>query len=503
MFVALIMSLALSYGLARVMIGHRLKEIEANWADYRCGPEVMIVANMFKPKTDPRSGAEFAYDNFNFCTSEFAKSVLTTALKPVLEVFYQMANSAIQSIGFTMNLRTLASNLYAGLNRIFDVFTRRFNLTIHELHRTFVLQMSALAKANAIANASIYAGISVIRTIMNMFKLMMIVTIAILVILIVLVIFLFFILAPVIPIIIVAISVLSATAMAGAVGGMGDTFCFDSATRIRMADGAIKRIDQVVLGDSLADGSHVTACMRFATTQATRFYELDGVKVAGSHIVYIDGKPVMVESLASAKPVVAPPEVYCLNTSRHIIPVLGTSGQLNFADWEELDNADMDEWEQLVQTILNGLPDVIVSTRSILDAESGFAPSVQLAMSDRSRKSICDIRVGDLVEDGQASFTRVLATVVLIGSDSMGLLNDTACSSACWIKNGDRWIRAANSADWQAALPVKTMYTLITESGTFSIGGNVFRDFTEVGMDKIDQTYRFTLDHITRLSNGN
>ena len=182
---------------------------------------------------------------------------------------------------------------------------------------------------------------------------------------------------------------------------------------------------------------------------------------------------------------------------------MGESGPLDFADWEELDNADMGEWEQLVQTILNGAPNAGVSARSILDAESGFAPSAQLAVSGEGYKVIGDIRVGDLVEDGPASYTRVLATVVLAGSDSMGVLNGAVCSSACWINAGDRWIRAANSADWQAALPVNTMYTFITESGTFSIEGNVFRDFTEVGMDKINQTYGFTLDHITRLSNGN
>lgn len=497
MFVALIMTLALSYGLARVMVSTRLKEIQTNWAAYRCGPEVMVAASLFKPATDPRSDFDFAFDNFSFCTSELAKDVLKNALKPIMDVFYQMTNSAIQSIGFTMSLRTLASNLYSGLNRIFDVFTRRFNLTIHELHKSFELQLAAISKANAIATGTVYAGISVIRTIMNMFKLMMTVSIAILVILVVLVIFLFFILAPVIPVIMVAISVLSATSMAGSVGGMGNAFCFGGETRVVMYEGDVKRIDAVEIGDVLEDGSRVTACMKFATRGTDKFYNVDGIRVSGSHLIYIHGLPVSVAGLGIAKRVPTPAYVYCLNTSSQRIVVDGRKREWTFADWEELGDGAQGDWEALVYTRLNGaVPSA--SAPWILESEAGINPDVKIEVEGIVEGvAIADIKVGDLVKDG-AVFTRVLGTVVL---DGVGVAMDSSlhCSGACWIETDGRWGRAGAAATWNSlGPPAKTLRMLITESGRFTIGGVSFRDFTDVGIENIDKTYGFTIEHITK-----
>lgn len=502
MFVALIMTLALSYGLARVMVGQRLKEIQANWAAYRCGPEVMIAAGLFKPAVDPRSEFEFSYDNFSFCTSELAKDVLNNALKPVMAVFYQMTNSAIQSIGFTMSLRTLASNLYNGLNRIFDVFTRRFNLTIHELHKTFELQIAAISKANAIATGSVYAGISVIRTIMNLFKLMMTVSIAILVILVVLVIFLFFVLAPVIPIIMVAISVLSATAMAGSVGGMSNAFCFGGETRVAMYEGDVKRIDAVEIGDVLEDGSRVTACMKFATRETDEFYSVDGIRVSGSHLIYIHGEPVSVAGTRMAKRVATPAYVYCLNTTSHRIAIDGNHKEWTFADWEELGDDAQGDWEALVYETLNGGPADASSEEWILEGEAGFNPDVKIEVEGVAEGvALADIKVGDLVKDG-ASFTRVLGTVLMDGS-GLVLNSSLQCSGACWVETGGKWDRAGAAAASVVAAaswspPVKTLRMLITESGRFTVGGVSFRDFTDVGIENINKTYGFTIEHITK-----
>jgi hypothetical protein len=497
MFLALIITLALSYGLARTMIQHNVKEIIENWDKYRCKAEVMISANVFKPDTDPRSGYEYAYDNFNFCTSELAKYTLSMALKPVMDIFYQMMNAAIQSIGFTMNLRTLASNLYNGLTRIFDVFSRRFNLTIHELHRTFLLQMSAMAKANAIANASVYAGISVIKTVMNMFQLMIIVTISILVILVVMVIFLFFILAPVIPVILIAVAVITATAAAASVGGMADSFCFTGETEIMMYDGP-RKISELIVGDRLYDGSQVSATIKFAANAATELYIVDGVTVAGSHILYKGGRPILVKDLPGAVPISnAASVLYCLNTTNHKIPVKGRSGIMIFADWEELDGAEMADWDHLVRSLLK--TEAGSSAAWVMESESGITEETLLETATGMR-SIERIAVGDKIRDG-AGMTTVVGTVILDGRETNGLgaIGPVVCSAACWIRNAEgQWIRAASSPEWRPVSPVKRMRMLITESGTFTVGGIMMRDFTDVGVDQIEKTYDFTLNHINQ-----
>ena len=333
MWLGIVLTIVFVLGFARIMVNSDAEQIRNNWAVYRCDPHVMMFAGMFKKSGDPRTDYQFASDNFEFCASEIAKNALTLALKPIMDVFYQMSNAAMQSIGFVMNLRTLSANLFNGLNRMFDIFNRRFNLTFHELHMSFLKQFTAIQRANAIATAAVFSGISLIRSILNFFKLMIIICISILVIMIVLVIFLWFIFAPVAPLILVTIGVIAATGSAAAVGGMADAFCFSKDTTIMMKDGFCP-IKDVKIGDKLADGSTVTATMKFHCDGTEKVFILDGVVVSGSHLVYKDGKPIFVNECPSAEPFNGSiNELYCLNTSSHIIPVLGSKDRIDFADW--------------------------------------------------------------------------------------------------------------------------------------------------------------------------
>jgi len=485
MWVLIIASLALGLGLARLMVQFNVNEILKNWKDYRCQVQVLMNGNLFKPPSDPRTDAEFAFDNFNFCTSEIAKSALTTILKPIFDVFYTMVQAAIQSIGFTMNLRSLAANLFHGLNSIFDIFFKRFNLTIHELRKTFVLQMDAMGKANGIAMGAIYSGISIIRTIKNFFELMMTIAIAILVILVVMVIFLFFILAPFTPLIMTTIGIVAAGGMAGAVGGMASAFgCFAPATNIILQDGSYKQIRSIAIGDVLNNGSVVTALMKF--TNDEHLYIFNGINVTGSHIVYIDGLPVFIKDTKSPKNPHVYETVYCLNTTNHKIPVQGASGQVLFADWEELDSEDMVEWDALVRRSLGASP--APSAAALCESEGGFYPDCTVGTMDGVR-AIERVQIDDLIQDGE-SYTRVVGVVKISGEEvkSFGPLG----SGANWILHDERWIRAAESLTWQEGTPAPYLIALFTLSGTYTVNGTLVRDFSDIGLSNIEGSYNFT-----------
>jgi len=331
MWFGILLTFFLAYVFARILVNVETDEIIKNWKDYRCNPHVMLFAGMFKAKEDPRSDNAFTSDNFEFCSSEIAKAALKVALKPVMDVFYQMSNAAIQSIGVTMNLRTLGANLYNGLNRMFDIFARRFNMTFHELHMTFLKQYSAIQKANGAATAAVYQGISVIRGIMNFFNLMIIVCIAILVILVIMTIFLFFLLAPAIPLIIVTIAVVAAAG--GAVGGMADSFCFSPETEVLTKNG-ISRIDTIKNGTILKNGAKVVSVLKFKTDATSQFWLVNGVLVSGSHIIYADGKPTFVKDFPDATLFTGklPEYVYCLNTNNNTILVKGLTQEILFSD---------------------------------------------------------------------------------------------------------------------------------------------------------------------------
>jgi hypothetical protein len=497
MWVTIIVSLALAMGLGRLIVGFQIKEILGNWKNYRCMPHVMFSASMFKPDADPRSGGEFAFENFNFCASELAKDSLNYALKPVLGVFYTMTQAAIQSIGFTMNLRTLSSSLFHGLNKIFDIFVRRFNLTIHEFHKTFLLQLSAMEKSGAIATGAIYAGISMIRSIMNFFQLMMNISIAILVILVVMVIFLFFLLAPTIPLILTTIAIIGASAAGGAVAGMGEAFCFSPETLIILFDGSSKPIRLIRNGDVLKDGSLVKSTMQFLTDSGQHFYNLDGIIVSGSHIVYDkNGRPEFVkDSRAIASSRAPPPIVYCLNTSTHKIPVQGASGIVMFADWEELDSDDMLEWDALVRQKLGSLPGI--PRPGLCESETGFYPyvklRVRLADGTEDMREIGHINLGDMVAD-VGGWTQVVGHVKIDGSEA--LVVGPMGSGANWVLRERGWERIGENPKWQTGSPVSQLVSLFTKSGTFIVRETLVRDFSDIGLSSIEDSYGFTLSRL-------
>jgi hypothetical protein len=496
MWFGILLTFFLAYIFARILVNIEADEIIKNWKEYRCNPHVMLFAGMFKNKDDPRSDNAFAADNFEFCSSEIAKAALKVALKPVMDIFYQMSNAAIQSIGVTMNLRTLGANLYNGLNRMFDIFARRFNMTFHELHMSFLKQYSAIQKANGAATAAVYQGISVIRGIMNFFNLMIIVCIAILVILVIMTIFLFFLLAPAIPLIIITIAVVAAAG--GAVGGMADSFCFSPETEVLTKDG-VSRIDSIKNGTILKNGAEVVSILKFKTDAQSKFWLVNGILVSGSHIIYAEGKPIFVKDYADATLFTGklPEYVYCINSTNNTIPIKGLTHELVFSDWEELDDDSMEGWDNIVRDILNdSFSTKANANKTCIDGESGFAPE-SIVVTPGGYKRLMDVKIGDTVYDG-TEWTEVIGLVNLTNDEVHGKVRKLHCNGASWIKEGHKWIRAAESADWIISTkpPVSSPMSLFTYSGKIVINNEFVCDFSDVGLNNIHKTYDYTLSRL-------
>jgi hypothetical protein len=503
MWVFIILSVVLALGVARIITGFEAQSVMSQWGKYRCLPHIMAFASMFKPRDEPRNDMQFTSDNFNFCTSEIAKSVLEIALKPILDVVLKMIETAISSIGYVLNLRSLATNLFHGLERIFDIFGRRFNMTVHEFHKTFLMQISAMQRANAIATASVFAGLSMIKAIMNAFELMIIVCLVILVILVVLVIFLFFLLAPTIPLIIVVLAIIGGTAYAGSTGGMGSAFCFHPETKISLEGGVTKKIDEISLNDKLVDGSTVISTMKFKTEPDTELYNIDGVIVSGSHIIYQNGVAQLVKDLFSGKRFKGemPKEVFCINTSSHIIPVVGEKQSWVYADWEELDGDSMDDWSEFVYYTLNNKSKRVNKVDdNINKSETGISNIEKVKVIHEGKiyeKNMGELEIGDQISD-VTGFTEIVGVVRINSSEnhSNGYYKNNLMSGATWVLESGIWIHAAESTEWKSAHPVSNIVSIFTKSGTFKIGDNLYRDFSDIGLNNIDESYNFTLSRL-------
>ena len=103
-------------------------------------------------------------------------------------------------------------------------------------------------------------------------------------------------------------------------------YCFDPSTPIQMADGSIKKIKNIQLGDN-TKGGEVTGVFQFKASDEIHDYK--GVTVAGSHYVKEDGKFIMVKDSPLSVKIDKIPVVYSLDTTGRRIFIK----DIEFADY--------------------------------------------------------------------------------------------------------------------------------------------------------------------------
>jgi hypothetical protein len=311
-------------------------------------------------------------------------------------------------------------------------------------------------------------------------------------ILLLMVIFLFFVLWPVMPIILIGAAVLTSAGLGAAAG----SFCFAGDTPIMTPAGNVP-ILSVELNQELHGGATVKGIMAF-DTQVGDLYELWGIKVSGTHIVYAeDGKPIHVHDHPDAEKLPsATMKLYCLITSDRKIPVHSNIGPLAFADWEELtDEASLRRWhKEVFETLNTKNTPYIPATKESLDSEAVVSPRTRIATSVGPAE-IRGIRPGDLVLDADGKQTRVTGVVRIAGTevDSAVKLGENAyASAAAWLKTADGWKQPSVTEKHEE----EEWFSLFTESGTFRLYEDMLpgmRDFTDVGPTKIGDTYEWVL----------
>ena len=357
----------------------------------------------------------------------------------------------------------------------------------------------AIGRVNAILTSFIYQGLSLVIGIQNMIQFIFVVILIILAILVALLIIFFFILFPFIPTLILPVILII---IAGAVGGMaatagvmGDSFCFEPSTSVRLEDGTTKPISEIRMGDMLEGGATVEGILQMDGS-TTILYELEGIHVSGSHLVYNDekGKWLSVSEDSRATPITEKsPVLYCLNTSNRIIPVQTVKGTtLKFRDWEEIgENDDVGQagWDALVSKIV-GVSGVNDDTFSLMDGKNTVP-------TEDGIKSLNMIRLGDKLQLSYNRATKVIGIVDgrVKGTYSTGWMS--GCIERVYMSTERPYSRLSTIRVGEDYLVGRH---LITESGEFIVNVNgstiKIRDFTEVGADRIHLTYPFVSERL-------
>jgi hypothetical protein len=506
MYLFIGLTVALFFGLVFSLAGVNREEITKNWSKYRYDPLYMFAAPLFKPADDPRSRMQFGVDNFKDAVNLNINEVFLKFLQPVFSIFKIFLDAMNQTLGGLFNIRALVGKYWNAFNRMIDPFMRRFGATFHQLRQTFTKLNHSFGKISGLVTSAVYAGLSTINTMTSFIDLMIKVIIIILIMLVVIVILLFFVLWPFIPVILAVIAIISATAFGGQVGGMASTFCFAASTQVLTKDGAVP-ISHIRNGDTLMNGAVVQGTMAFKTPSED-LYNLHGVIVSGSHIVFnLDNEPIFVHEHEESIPIHPTPdkELYCLITSTHRIPIQSARGVLEFADWEEISSDDdLAKWHKQVFETLNNrvAPEFAtapVPTPDILHSEAVISGRTKV-WTPLGPSEIRGIHPGDTVLDGNGKPTLVRGVVCVEGSQVRSgthLGGDAWVSAAAWTSaDGRVWGHPEHPV---SADGIPEWYSLFTESGTFrlcepgAIGLQV-RDFTDVGSDRIHETYDWVLE---------
>ena len=483
-------TIVLVVGLSVILTLSYRESVTASWDESRCKPGVVPIAALFKPATDPRTGVEFAKDNWAFCQKQYVQDALkiaSTGVKGLAE-----AQSAVVDITSTVidGISKTFTGLWSMCYQAYKMFMDRF-MAAAKLMRNMMINMNAMVdRLQAVMFSVAMALISMIMAMINTIQVTLIAAVVIIGILLILQIFLFWLLAPISGLILTISALVMTTvviAMTAVTAAMINDGCFAGDTKIVLASGAIKRIDEVRIGDVLEDLGTVTATHVFL--REGPLYCLDGVHVSGTHLITTEGGLMPVKDVCDARLLHLrsneTTQVYCLTTSKRRIPVVGNTAILHFADWEEIpatDTESLQEWYRNVWHTLNGeWPESIPAS---IHSEAGFSPDCMferrgLFKNEPVRATM--LRLGDVLADG----SRITGIVEIAGSEATVIkVGSLTLSPATWIFQDGIW---QHMKGIPAPLQPGKLIHFYTDTGLIRIGGMTFRDASDVGLSDIER----------------
>jgi hypothetical protein len=421
--------------------GANIADIGNNWAEVRCKPSVMPLAGLF--------GHDIG-ENFQFCIQQIIQEQTKGVTGPFAQGMGGFSSVLSTLMSSANSFRTTLATMVGGIIKMIGEFKSRMTALMGRVKITASRMKVMMNRIYGTMFAVVYMGISAQTGIASfgdsfIFKFI-------------------------------------------------DFFCFAPGTKVMMREGADKNIQDVKVGDHIYTGGTVEAVIELPGADGA-MYDLYGVNVSGGHRVwsYPRGEYISVKDHPSAILSDARPKtLWTLITSDRQIPVRGTYGYIQFADWEEMPNTPNAAlaWEKIAFKILN-------PKRKHMNVLPPLAaPCLDKFLLVHKYKEgwipICKIKKGDSILDVNG-WTKVLGTCEreVYGGDG---INGCRISDGIWVLQKDgswrhpEFRRPIDLWKWRG-------YQLITESGSFGIQklnseGVIFvRDFTEVGHKNLLESY--------------
>jgi hypothetical protein len=418
------------------------KLIKNDWKNLRCKPYVLPFAG-FINKPDNMTIMEYTEENFEFCSREILKEVAGNAVAPLSFVITQLTTSAQKIINSIKAAKLMFTYIIDKLKEIVTQFLRQIMNFVIPLQQIIIGLSDFMGKVQGMMVSQLYTFLGILYVIKSTFGALVQILITLLIVNIAKIAILW-----ALPVTYPFAIINTALVIAGSIPvamllafliedlhvptnlslprikspnhikknkshlqkfnkSMKKTKipavkCFDKNTLIEMNNGEKKKIKDIQLGDLLKNNNAVTSIIK-VETKGSKMYELNNVIVSDSHIVKWQERWIPVSNHPNANKILNYNEMflYCLNTTNKTIELNNTL----FTDWDEIYTESLHKiMSHVYSRFYNELRESL-NTKNKYNIhkylDGGFAPDTQIILKNGDIMKIKNIKVGDILEDGE------------------------------------------------------------------------------------------------------
>jgi len=275
------------------IITNGLQDIKDNWPKYRCSPTYMPFASHLGYDT---------MENFSYCVGNIQKDLMGFFLAPIQYVLGSLG-SILQNLLDSFEM----------IRVVIEKIKSSFGFVIGDVYGMFVNIIMQFQKLLIKTKDTAMKLIGIVTTFIYMIE---------------------------------GGSLTGQSINNGPIGKTLRTICFSKNTKLKLKDGTIKKIKDIILGDILENGSEVYGTLKLKGGAESPYYQIwsknlkEYIYVTGEHKIFntdnsdnsLLNNYIPVKDYKDAiKTGVFDNVLYCLITDNHQIPI----GEYTFWDWED------------------------------------------------------------------------------------------------------------------------------------------------------------------------
>lgn len=402
-----------------------IENTKKDWANQRCSPTIMPFASYFGVNTK---------DNFEFCMGKIFQTHSSGYLGSIGSMFSQFTTLLTSIFDSISSLRNVIASLGGGINVIFQEFTDRITNFFFQIRLTAIHIKNLMGRLYAMLFSVMYMGMTGITGMTSFTNT-----------------YLFSFL---------------------------DTFCFPGETEMIVKRGDYSKripIQEVKIGDILVlDGSRVTSTFEFYA-KGQEMVKLGTTVVSTNHYVMYNGSHIYAGDHPSAirlGPWNSDAHLYCLNTSKHTIPI----EYLTFLDYDETSEGD-EETLRWVEGKINGKKSV---GKSYSYTDACFAMNEEAKIKTKNGLVAAkDIKIGDKLSTG----SEVVGLIRRETSEICTLSNGVQMTPATlyWDKETEQWKRMGEHHAYTTEQKKEMVSFVVVPNSQIELeDGLIIRDYMEV-----------------------